>query len=173
MKDPRPEEGAPACADEAVDFHLSRALPLTVGAIDGAVARTAPGTFALGYLEDGVFVAFYVGRADSDLNGGLHDWLGVDGQPGRYAPGPRAAYGSRARSGAPFGAPCPRAVGVAVDGRYTHFEYRYAASARAAYQEQCRHYHELGGPFALENASHPAPPRESGWPCPVLDSHPG
>jgi hypothetical protein len=153
-------------------FHIGHALPLTGLQIDLVVDRTTPGTFALGYLEDGAFVAFYVGRADSDLNGCLHDCLGVDGGDARYAPCARAAYGSRRRATAPLGTPCPRPVGVAVDGRYTHFEYRYAASARGAYQAECRHYHELGGSSFLDNRRHPEPPLGSGWPCPVAEAHP-
>ncbi len=163
----------PPCAGRGEALHIGRALELTGKQIDRAVGREAPGSFALGYLEGGRFVAFYVGRADRDLNACLHAWLGVDSHSARYAPSARAAYGSqRRRASAPFRAPSPLPVGVAVDGRYTHFECRYAASAQAAFQDECRHYHELGGSHGLDNEAHPSPPSGSTWLCPVLESHP-
>lgn len=57
---------------------LSGPFPLTNNGVDGAVTRTSPGAYALGYTTavDNVFHIFYVGRADADLNKRLKDHIG-------------------------------------------------------------------------------------------------
>jgi hypothetical protein len=150
---------------------LGLCLPLTDATIDRAVTRTAPGNYALGYVEGGEFVPFYVGRADSDVNARLHAWVGVDSNCARYSPSAKAAWGSRARHPFPRGTPALCSVGVAVDARYTHFEFRYAASAEAAFECECRNYHECGGSHCLDNPRHPAPPGGVSWTCPVPGHH--
>jgi hypothetical protein len=141
--------------------------PLTEEKIDEEVTRTSPGNYALGYLDGSTFVPFYVGRSDSDLNAGLHSWVGVDSRSTRYGPFTKAAYGRRRRRCLTLGTPALRPVGVVVDGRYTHFEFSYAASAQAAFEEECRSYHDFGGGYVLDNERHPAPAEGESWKCPV------
>jgi len=43
----------------------------------------------------------------------------------------------------------------------------YAASDEAAFEEECRSYHGLGGSDGLDNECHPAPPPGSARKCPV------
>jgi hypothetical protein len=146
---------------------LGRCHPLTDGVIDETVTRRSPGSYALGYLDGGAFVAFYVGRADSDLNDGLHAWVGVDSHSDRYSPGAKAAWGSHRPKRLSPCAPALCSVGVAVDARYTHFEFSYASSAQAAFECECRNYHEFGGSHCLDNPRHPAPPGDVSWTCPL------
>jgi len=147
--------------------HLGACHPLTDGDIDRAVTRTAPGNYALGYLDGGVFVPFYMGRSDSDVNEGLHAWVGVDSSSSRYAPSAQASWGVRAQFPFSRGTPALRSVGIVVDARYTHFEFRYAATAEAAFECECKSYHEFGGSHCLDNARHPARPGNVSWTCPL------
>jgi hypothetical protein len=134
--------------------------------IDREVTRTSPGNYALGYLDGGTFVTFYVGRSDADLNECLHAWVGVESRPHRFAAMAKAAYGTRRRRhGHAPGAPALQPVGIVVDGRYTHFVFRYAASAQAAFENECRSYHDFGGSFGLDNERHPVPPEGGSRRC--------
>jgi hypothetical protein len=152
-------------------LHLGRCHPLTDGTIDQAVTRTSPGNYALGYVQDGVFVPFYVGRSDSDVNDRLHAWVGVDSIPTRYCSAAKAAWGARPRHPFSRGTPALRSVGAAADARYTHFEFSYAASAEAAFERECRNYHDLGGGQCLDNPRHPAPPGGVSRTCPDSRHH--
>ena len=49
-------------------------------------------------IDEAVFVAFYVGRSDSDVRARLHAWVGVDGGPDRYRPSAKAAHDDRQRA---------------------------------------------------------------------------
>lgn len=51
-------------------------------------------------------------------------------------------------------------------GRYAQFEYRHFLSARAAFEKECRLFHDFGGTARLDNAAHPARPDSAGWTCP-------
>jgi hypothetical protein len=48
-----------------------------------------------------------------------------------------------------------------VDGRYTHFEFSYAASAEQAFERECCNYHDFGGSYGLDNERHPVPADEA------------
>jgi hypothetical protein len=140
--------------------------------IDETVGRTSPGSYALGYLDGGAFIAFYVGRSDSDVNARLRSWIGVDGGSTSYWPGAKAAYGTRHRHFPPLPTPALSPVGVVVDCGYTHFEFSYAPSAKAAFEGECRAYHDFGGSYgSLDNERHPAPPEGVSWMCPVHGDH--
>jgi hypothetical protein len=141
--------------------------PLTEEQIDAEVTRTSPGTYRLGYVDGGRFIVFYVGRSDSDLNERLHSWVGVDSRSTRYCPFAKAAYGSRRRNPRSLDTPALRPVGVVVDGRYTHFEFIYAPSAKAAFEKDCRNYHDFGGSYGLDNERHPIATPGRSWTCPV------
>lgn len=51
---------------------------------------------------------------------------------------------------------------------YKKFKYSYATSPKAAFEKECRNYHDFGGPDGkLENKYHPDRPANSGWECSV------
>jgi len=52
-------------------------------------------------------------------------------------------------------------------GKYDLFMYRYAYSEKAAFEEECRSYHEFGGAKQLDNDYHPARRDGSDFTCPV------
>lgn len=150
-----------------------RLLRLTHKTIDEQVGRGSAGTYALGFVVEGAFVPFLVGRSDSDVNGRLHAWVGVDGHSTRFGPITKAAFGSRRRRSSPWGEPALAPVGICVDAGYTHFEFVYAASAEAAFLAECERYHELGGSSGLDNERHPAPPQGADCTCPAHVHHHG
>lgn len=53
-----------------------------------------------------------------------------------------------------------------VGKQYTRFKYSYATSAKAAFEKECRNYHDFGGKEKLDNTIHPDRPAGSGWKCP-------
>jgi hypothetical protein len=140
--------------------------PLSDDGIDEVLTQTSPGNYALGYMEDGTFVVFYVGRADSDVRQRLHEWVGMPSRYDRYVPAGKAAWTSRQRGLMPLGAPALGHVGVA-DTSYTRFAYSYAPSAEAAFEKQCRNYWDFGGRHALDNEGPPAqtPPSSAEYPA--------
>jgi hypothetical protein len=159
----------PACTGRyaLASAQMSEAHRLDTEEIDAEITRRSPGNYALGYLDAATFLAFYVGRSDSDVNQRLHRWVGAESQGTRFAPAGRAAWGSRRRRLVPLPAPLLRPVGIVVEGRYTHFEFSYAPSARAAFEKECRNYHDFGGSYGLDNERHPAAPEGVSWRCPV------
>lgn len=50
---------------------------------------------------------------------------------------------------------------------YIRFKYSYASSPKAAFEKECRNYHDFGGSSKLDNDSHPGRPAGSTWRCPV------
>jgi len=142
-------------------------LPLTHQTINEQVGQVSAGNYALGFVVDGAFVPFLVGRSDSDVAGRLHTWVGVDGHYSRFGPITKAAYGSRRRRCSPLDAPTLATVGIGVDAGYTHFEFGYAPSAEDAFLTECERYHELGGISGLDNERHPAPPHGAACTCPA------
>ena len=136
-------------------LEMSGSFPLEDATIDDVVRRTSPGNYALGYLEDGTFVVFYVGRADSDVRRTLHDWVGAPSRYERHAPCARAPWATLRRGALPIGVPALARVGAGVESAYTRFAYSYAASAEAAYEKECRNYDELGGSGGLDNPARP------------------
>lgn len=141
-------------------LEMSVAHPLSAPRIDAAVARAAPGSYALGYMDGDAFVVFYVGRSDSDVRQRLHEWVGRPSQPGRllrYGSRAKASWGAypRPRGGLPVNAP---ALGRVESGEspYTHFAYRYADSAETAYAQEWQSYDRFGGE-SLDNEREPSP----------------
>jgi hypothetical protein len=138
---------------------MSGSYALEDGVIDAVVSRRSPGNYALGYLDDGAFVVFYVGRSDSDVRRRLHDWVGAPSRDVRWASSTRAPWaGAQRRSGLPMDAPAPGRVGAAVDSSYTRFAFSYAPSPAAAFEKECRNYDEFGGSSGLDNTSPPVVP---------------
>ena len=151
------------CSSCAARYSIMRSLemngsyPLSNEAIDEVLTQELPGNYALGYMEDGTFVVFYVGRSDSDVRHRLHDWVGAPSRYDRYAPASKAAWTSRYSALMPLGAPALGRVGVDVDSSYTRFAYSYAPSAEAAFEKECRNYDDFGGSGQLDNEGPPAP----------------
>jgi hypothetical protein len=133
-------------------------FPLTDAAINEIVSRLSPGNFALGYVLEGTFTVFLVGRSDSDVRSRLHDWVGASSRYARHAPACRAAWRATLREGSTQTAPRLLRVGLGIESGYTHFAYSYARSAEEAFEKECRNYQEFGGRRALDNESAPAPP---------------
>ena len=145
-------------------LEMNGSYPLDDEAIDERVSRTSPGNYALGYMDADTFMVFYVGRSDCDVKRRLHEWVDAPSRYERYAPSARAAWGSRHRAHLPQGAaPALDRVGMGVDSSYTRFAYSYAASAEAAFEKECRNYHDFGASDGLDNPVHPvATPGSSG-----------
>jgi len=92
----RPLESNPVCPPctgrhALASGSTSGAHPLTAQTIDEEVTRTSSGNYALGYLDGGAFLVFYVGRADADVNDRLQQWVGAESRCARYAPSARVA----------------------------------------------------------------------------------
>lgn len=132
-------------------LQMNGSYPLDHQAIDEMVIRRSPGNYALGYMDGTHFTVFYVGRSDTDLRCRLHEWVGRPSCYERFAPSARAAWGSRPRGYLPQGAPALARVGIGVDSSYTRFAYSYAPSAMAAFEKECRNYHDFGGSDGLDN----------------------
>ena len=54
-------------------------------------------------------------------------------------------------------------------GKYDRFKYGYASSPKAAFEKECKLYHDFGESKKLDNKNHPDRPDGSGWECPVCD----
>jgi hypothetical protein len=147
-------------------LEMDGSYPLNDEAIDEMVSRTSPGNYALGYMDADTFMVFYVGRADRDVKRRLHEWVGVPSRYEKYASSAQAAWGSRRRGYLPQGAaPALDRVGMGVDSSYTRFAYSYAASPEAAFEKECRNYHDFGASHALDNPVHPVPAPGSSGGC--------
>jgi hypothetical protein len=136
-------------------LEMNGSYPLSHETIDEMVSRTSPGNYALGYMNGTTFMVFYVGRSDSDVKRRLHEWVGAPSRYRKYAPSGKAAWGSRPRRYFPQGAPTLDRVGIGVDSSYTSFAYSYARSAEAAFEKECRNYHDFGGSDGLDNEADP------------------
>jgi hypothetical protein len=118
---------------------------LTRQAVQASVTQTMPGTFAIGHKDKaGRFQVQFVGRDDANLGAALMQAVarGI-GRPGMMT----RLFGSKPAANA--------------------FKFSYATSAQAAYEKQCRNFHNFGETRSLENPGHPAPPAGSGLKCPV------
>ncbi len=51
-------------------------------------------------------------------------------------------------------------------GQYKEFKYSYAKDANAAFEEECRNYHDFGGSDMLDNDIHPDKPDNTDYGCP-------
>lgn len=54
-------------------------------------------------------------------------------------------------------------------GDYKRFKYSYASSPKAAFEKECKNYHDFGEKKRLKNDIHPDRPNGSSWKCPVCD----
>ena len=52
-------------------------------------------------------------------------------------------------------------------GSYKEFKFSCAGTPKAAFEKECRNYHDFGGREKLDNEQHPARPSGTGWTCPV------
>ena len=146
-------------------LEMNGSYPLNDEAINAMVSRTSPGNYALWYMDDATFMVFYVGRSDSDVKRRLHEWVGTPSRYEKYAPSAKAAWGSRPRRHLPQGVPVLDRVGIGVDSSYTRFAYSYAPSAKAAFEKECRNYHDFRGGEGLDNERHPVAALGSSWEC--------
>ena len=134
---------------------MNRSYPLTAEAIDDALKRRSPGTYALGYMDGDAFSVFYVGRSDSDVRKGLCSWVDKPAAYGRFTSGTKSAW-KMLRRGRPsmYSPPLDHAVN---DGNgYTRFAYSYAGSAEDAYAKEWRNYDSYGGRQELDNEVQPS-----------------
>lgn len=51
-------------------------------------------------------------------------------------------------------------------GQYEEFKFSYAINAKAAFEEECRNYHDFGGSDKLDNDIHPDKPDNTDYECP-------
>lgn len=56
-----------------------------------------------------------------------------------------------------------------VGEKYKKFKYSYATSPKAAFEKECKNYHDFGENKVLNNEVHPRRPDNSGWKCPCCD----
>lgn len=54
-----------------------------------------------------------------------------------------------------------------TDAGFKRFKFSYATSAKAAFEKECRNYHDFGGSRKLKNKVHPDRPNGTHWKCPV------
>jgi hypothetical protein len=143
-------------------LEMSGSYPLSDGAIDEALVHASPGNYALGYMDGGAFMVFYVGRSDSDVRRRLHEWVGMPSRVRKYASPAKAPWGVHRRLKLPVDAPALAPVGNG-ESSYTRFAYSYALSAEAAFEKERRNYDDFGGSGVLDNEFPPAwTPRSSG-----------
>src|SRR3990172_4508056 len=138
-------------------LEMNGPYPLTDEAIDETLIRTSPGNYALGYMDGTAFVVFYVGRADSDVKERLHGWVGAPSRYERYAPSTKASWTSHLGGLLPLDTPSLGRVRMGVGSSYTRFAYSYTPSAHAAFEKECRNYHDFGASRGLDNEAHPVP----------------
>jgi len=147
----------PACAarySTMRSLEMSGPHPLSDEAIDEALKRTSAGNYALGYMDHGIFAAFYVGRSDSDVRQRLHEWVGMPSPTESHGSFAKASWGVHRRGQLPVDAPALGRVGNA-ESRYTHFAYSYAPSVEDAYAREWRNYDAFGGGHGLDNETQP------------------
>ncbi len=134
-------------------LEMSGSYPLTEDGVDAVLSQKSAGNYALGYLDDGDFRVFYVGRSDSDVKQRLHDWIGMPSRFDRHSSVATAPWQLRTggRSRADLRARDPEAWG---DG-YTRFAYSYSPSPQEAYAQEWRNYDAFGGDRALDNPVQP------------------
>lgn len=52
-------------------------------------------------------------------------------------------------------------------GKYESFKFSYATSAKAAFEKECKNFHDFGAAEKLNNTIHPDRPENGGWKCPA------
>jgi hypothetical protein len=143
----------PACVARPLilrSLEMSGSYRLSDTGIDAALTRTAPGNYALGYMDDGAFSVFYVGRSDTDVRQSLHDWVGMPSEYEAYASSAKASWGVRRRGRLPVDAPALGRVGNS-ESSYTHFAFSYAFSAEEARAKESRNHDAFAGTPGLDN----------------------
>jgi hypothetical protein len=53
-----------------------------------------------------------------------------------------------------------------IGGKYKYFKFGYSPSAKAAFEKECRLYHDFNPP---DNVIHPDRPNGANWKCPVAE----
>lgn len=56
-----------------------------------------------------------------------------------------------------------------VGEKYPLFKFSYATSPKAAFEKECKNYHDFGGSQKLDNKIHPDRPVGAHWKCPYCD----
>ena len=56
---------------------------------------------------------------------------------------------------------------VGENSSYKQFKFSYSDSPKAAFEKECKNYHDFGGKGKLDNKEHPQRPAGSTWKCPV------
>jgi len=49
------------------------------------------------------------------------------------------------------------------------FKFSYATSPKAAFEKECKNYHDFGESEKLDNKQHPERPDDANWKCPVCN----
>jgi len=52
---------------------------------------------------------------------------------------------------------------------YKRFKFSYAPSVKAAFENECKNYHDFGESEKLDNEIHPQRPEGTNWGCPSCD----
>jgi len=47
------------------------------------------------------------------------------------------------------------------------FKYAYAACPQAAFEKECKNFHDFDGSIGLSNDKHPEPNKNTDWKCPI------
>lgn len=55
-------------------------------------------------------------------------------------------------------------------GKYKKFKFSYATSPKAAFEKECKNYHDFGENKSLDNDIHPDRPAGTSWKCPYCDN---
>lgn len=58
---------------------------------------------------------------------------------------------------------------VGKKSEYKYFKFSYATSPKAAFEKECKNFHDFGGTEKLDNDRHPQRPEGSNWECPVCN----
>ncbi len=56
-----------------------------------------------------------------------------------------------------------------VPEKYSRFMFSYATTQKAAFEKECRNYHDFIKIQKLDNKNHPDRPARSSWKCPCCD----
>ena len=63
-----------------------------------------------------------------------------------------------------------RELKARLDSKYKKFKYSYATSPKAAFEKECRNFHDFGGSEKLHNKNHPDRPSGKSWKCPICNT---
>lgn len=57
-----------------------------------------------------------------------------------------------------------------VGKKYPKFKFSYASSPKAAFERECKNFHDFCGAEKLDNDIHPDRPKNSNWKCPFCNN---